>query len=105
MYHKRSQNWNFKTAKSHKQLQKLIIETHPPPRPAKRLCLKGVKPLKLMTATHFHMFFQKPSAHKGGKTAPEIEPQGAPNQKKQQPRALKKTAQTKTAKIKLLQRF
>ena len=37
--------------------------------------------------------------------AAEIEPQGTQNQKKQQPRALKKTAQKNTARNKLLLRF
>ena len=41
---------------------KPILKTHPQSRPAKRLCLEGVKPLKLMTVIQFSLFFQRPRA-------------------------------------------
>ena len=68
---KRSQNGSFKTVKNHKNLQKLIIQTHPQSRPAKRLCLEGAEPLKFMTVTHFQLFFQRPRA-------PKMEPKWEP---------------------------
>ena len=39
--------------------KKIIIETHPQPRPAKRLRLGGIKPLKLTTLTTLSAVFPK----------------------------------------------
>ena len=50
---KRSQNGSPKTTQNHKNLQKVVIKTHPQSSHAKRLCLEGVKPLKLTTVVHF----------------------------------------------------
>ena len=61
---KRSQNGSLKTAQNHKNPKKLIIKTHPRSRPTKRLRLEGSKPLKLLTLTHFELFFQRPRAPK-----------------------------------------
>ena len=44
-------------------------------------------------------------SQKGGKMGAKMEPQGTQNHKKQQPRAIKKTAQNKTATSMLLLRF
>ena len=57
---KRSQNGSPKTTQNHKNLQKVVIKTHPQSRLAKRLCLEGVKPLKLSTVVHFQHFLQRP---------------------------------------------
>ena len=51
--------WEPRTDQNHKNL----IKTHPQSVPsfglAKKLHLGGVKPLKLMTVTHFQLFFRK----------------------------------------------
>ena len=57
-------NGSPKTPQNHKNLQKLIIKTLPQSRLAKRLRLEGAKPLKVMTVTHFELFFQRPRALK-----------------------------------------
>ena len=56
---KRSQNGSPKTTQNHKNPQKVVIKTHPQSRHAKRLCLEGVKPLKLTIVVHFSHFFQR----------------------------------------------
>ena len=61
---KRSQNGSPKTTQNHKNLQKVVIKTHPQSRLAKRLCLEGLKPLKLTTVVHFYHFFQRAGAPK-----------------------------------------
>ena len=55
----RSQNGSPKTAQNHKNPKKVVIKTHPQSRHGKRLCLEGVKPLKLTTVVHFSHFFQR----------------------------------------------
>ena len=42
----------------------------------KGLCLEGAKPLKVMTLTHFQLFFKRPQA---SKKKAKLEPKGSPN--------------------------
>ena len=51
-----------KNTENPKFQQKLILKTHSRSRPWKRLRPKGVKPLKLMTLTHFQLFLNRPRA-------------------------------------------
>ena len=54
---------------------KIIIETHPQPRPAKRLRLEGVKPLKVITSTRPSTVFPKAqSSQSKTKKGAEMEP-------------------------------
>ena len=77
-----------KLTKFTKNMLKLTIKTHPQSRPAKRLCLEGVKPLNLLIVTHFQLFFQRPGAPK---RESKWEPKCTQNHKNQEKRALKKT--------------
>ena len=48
-----SQNGSLKTTQNHKIPQQLVMKAHSQSRPAKRLCLEGVKPLKFAIVKHF----------------------------------------------------
>ena len=69
-----------------------MIKTHPRASLEKRLCLEGVKPLKLMTVTQFHLFFQKPRApNMESKWKPNGASRHSKSKKKQEKRTLKNT--------------
>ena len=54
-----SQNGSLTNAKHHTNLQPRIIKTRQQSRPARRLRLEGVEPLKWITVTHFQLFFSE----------------------------------------------
>ena len=58
-HHQKSSEPGPKTAKKNERPQAIISGTHPHPRAAKRLCLEGVKPLKLKTFTTLSAVFLK----------------------------------------------
>ena len=70
--------WEPKTTKNHNKSEKLIIETHPQSRPANRLRLEGVKPLKLTTLKTLSAVFPKAqSSQSEAKKEAEIEASGS----------------------------
>ena len=69
-----------KTDKIHEILQKILIETHPQPRAAKRLRLRGVTPFKLTTLTTLSAVSHKAQGPESeAKKAAEIEASGTQN--------------------------
>ena len=65
-WYQKVSNGHLKTTKNQKHLQKATIKTHARSRPATRLCLEGVKPLKLIMVARFQLIFQRPRALKKG---------------------------------------
>ena len=61
---KSPRNGSPERTKITKKSQKPTLKAHPSFGLAKKLYSGGVKPLKLMTVTHFQLFFRKPRAPK-----------------------------------------
>ena len=79
----KAQNGNPKQQQTKQIGNKIIIETHPQPRAAKRLRLGGVKPLKLTTLTTLSTVFPKAQRSQSeAKKEAEIEASGTQNRQK-----------------------
>ena len=95
----KAQNGNPKQQQIKQIGKKIIIETHPQPRAAKRLRLGGVKPLKLTTITTLSAVFPKAQRSQSrARMEAEVRYAGTQNHEKPATRAPQKTLKEKPTK-------